>query len=435
MGALVFLVACSGGQAKTSARASQSLERAHARHRGPVGWTRVGVPEEAIITGGPWTLEQGAAGAGRPSAGYCVDGVRQSNPSSERMQPYYFPFVMRRGSQLLGYFDWRPKDDNEAIVAASSDDGGRSWVFEQQALEMTAACPKSDADQLGSDDGLGHPYVLSVGGVTRLYTLDRSADHVDSAGLVVHALAGGGPLDGAPSALDVPQRTSGLIDPDGIIDVVPGVAPTTVLYLQKQLGGDVALAPGQRCPGAKANHDVATPRLAQTEDGVSFTDLGPVSGLNDAGDVSATGTRYIGPRGAIVALEGGRFGLFFSGGSCIDADSDAFHYLGYAESSDLSSWTVSNGMTNPIASISATTVDGVTIPLTPAVAGPTQGWFAGRVYGPTAVRSGPRTLTLLFAGYHTAKPKDAFGDYRTIGRLVLRASHGLEAADLDGDGD
>jgi hypothetical protein len=29
-------------------------------------------------------------------------------------------------------------------------------------------------------------------------------------------------------------------------------------------------------------------------------------------------------------LTSGRFGLLFSGGGCIDGDSDAFHHIGYA---------------------------------------------------------------------------------------------------------
>jgi hypothetical protein len=33
------------------------------------------------------------------------------------------------------------------------------------------------------------------------------------------------------------------------------------------------------------------------------------------------------------------------------ADSDAFHYVGYAESTDLIHWTVINGLSNPIGSV------------------------------------------------------------------------------------
>ena len=48
--------------------------------------------------------------------------------------------------------------------------------------------------------------------------------------------------------------------------------------------------------------------------------------------------------------------LLFSGGNCIDGDSDAFHFIGYAESSDLLNWTVINGIDHPIASVFAVTI-------------------------------------------------------------------------------
>ncbi len=65
--------------------------------------------------------------------------------------------------------------------------------------------------------------------------------------------------------------------------------------------------------------------------------------------IECTGTRWLATAGTILRLQGGRFGLLFSGGSCIDGDSDAFQYIGYAESSDLMNWRVINGINNPIA--------------------------------------------------------------------------------------
>src|SRR4029077_8655022 len=122
--------------------------------------------------------------------------------------------------------------------------------------------------------------------------------------------------------LDVPIRTTGLLNPDGIIDVVPGSVPLTVMYLQKQLAADTSFPVAQQCPDAKANHDITTARLATTLNGINFTDLGPVNGLNDSTEVAPTGTRYVGPRGTILKLSGDRYGFLFSGGSCIDNDSD-----------------------------------------------------------------------------------------------------------------
>src|SRR5262249_13653227 len=147
--------------------------------------------------------------------------------------------------------------------------------------------------------------------------------------------------------------------PDGILGVVPGSSPVTFLYVQKQKGADntgaTALQANQLCgdqpyllPGQtkakKANHDIVTIRIATTTDGVNFTDMGPVSGLNDPTTTSYLGTRWVAPSGTILKLDNGHYGLFFSGGNCADADSDSFHYIGYAESTDLKSWTIINGI-------------------------------------------------------------------------------------------
>jgi len=98
-----------------------------------------------------------------------------------------------------------------------------------------------------------------------------------------------------------------------------------------------------------------------------------------------------------LKLGGGKYGLLFSGGGCIDGDSDAFRYIGYAESSDPLSWNVVNGLENPLLIASPYTINvdqngapvasggtPVSVPSTPAVAGVTSGFFAGRVYAPSA---------------------------------------------------
>jgi hypothetical protein len=95
---------------------------------------------------------------------------------------------------------------------------------------------------------------------------------------------------------------------------------------------------------------------------------------------------------ALLAACGGgsRWGLYFSGGNCLDGDSDAFHYIGYAESNDLKTWTVYNDINSPIASINAITTTNqggskatVTVPANAPII-PTQTWFAQRLYAPTA---------------------------------------------------
>ena len=413
-------------------------------------WKAESIPAQSQITGGPWTLEQTGSSNAAPSAGYCVGGVPQLNPGTERMAPYYFPFVTGSGSKLHGIFDYRPRTSNEAVVAASSKDGGLTWQFEQEVLELNkGVCPASDLVDIGNDAGLGHGYVLKVQGQAFLYNLDRSVGNVDVAGLVVHQLTpqAGAPLSPAPANLDVPQRTVGLLNPDGIIAEAPGVFPKTILYLQKQVNGDrtgtTALPVAQQCgtpvifKEPAASHDIVTPRLATTEDGVNFTDLGPVNGLNDSTAVGPTDIRYVGPRGTLLRLEGGKWGLIFSGGNCLDGDSDAFHFLGYAESRDLKSWTVIYGIQNPIASIAPLTVvfngSSVTVPATKPVVGNTLGWFEGRVYSPSFTLSGEHSGFLNFAGYHTPRPNDDRSDYRNIGNVRLHTSREVIAVSGDED--
>jgi hypothetical protein len=245
----------------------------------------------------------------------------------------------------------------------------------------------------------------------------------------------------SPIATVTPTRTTGLLNPDGILAVVPGTYPVKVLYVQKQIEGDYGFPVAQQCANPPvvapfypysltANHDVSTVRLATTSNGVNFTDLGPVNGLNDSTTVSYTGIRYVSPNGGLVALPNGKWGLFFGAGNCIDADSDSFHAIAYAESSDLVNWTVYNGINNPIASRpTATFTDQatgnmLTIPAVAPVVGPTQAWFAGRVYAPNAiVKADGSGVSLVFDGYDQGyaakgKAKD-LSSYRNVGQVFL----------------
>ena len=459
---------------------------------GAVKWMRNGAPSETYITGGGWTLEQSGAAVGLKSAHYCDNNGNQvGNPGTERMQPYYFPFITGRGMHLQGYFDWRPKDIDEAVAAASSDDAGLTWTFQQKVLELRTTCPNQvqkdpDGDKdngpdpnnsdNGDDDGQGHQFVITIGDHTYLYTLDRAVGHIDSDDLYIHELSPqpGLPLNGAPTMNDGPTdettsqpentfHTMGLMNPDGILGVVPGKSPLTIIYEQKILNGDnsgtTALPAEQQCNtgwanyyatnpfGTAVNDDITYLRLAQTTDGIHFTDLGPLQGLNDITTVSATGTRWLATAGTILKLGGGRYGLLFSGGGCIDGDSDAFHYIGYAESTDLIHWQVINGINNPVVStmpftmtvdsngLPATTGTTITVPATPSIAGNTMGWFAGRVYAPSGTLFDRQDVTVIFAGYHTPKPKNGLGDYRTIGRLSLHSSQPIRAIGGNSEGD
>jgi len=448
---------------------------------GPVVWTSNGAPTTTTITGGPWTLEQSGAANGLKSAGYCNgNGGENVNPGTERMEPYYFPVVSGQGNHLQGYFDWRPKDTDEGVVAASSDDAGLTWNFQQKVLELRTDCPTNflkdadgDKDQdpnnadnsdTTGDDGQGHQFVISIGGHTYLYTLVRAAGHIDVDDLSIHEVSpdAGLPLNGAPALDDAstdvmnlpepPLHTHGLLNPDGILGVVPGSSPLEIIYEQKILNADktppTALPALAQCNtfwanyyvnnpfGTAVNDDITYLRLASTTDGINFTDLGALQGLNDPSTVSLTGTRWLATAGTILELPGHRFGLLFSGGGCVDGDSDAFHYIGYAESSDLIHWAVINGINNPIISTFPVTLNvnaqgvpangpgtgPVTIPRNTPVAGNTLGFFAGRVYAPSGASFDEHDITVIFAGYHTQKPKNGLGDYRTIGRISLHSS-------------
>jgi len=94
-----------------------------------VQWTAANSPIQTTLAGGPWTLSQGLPFTG--PVGYCSNGVPIVNPPTTvtTFQPFYFPFIIGRGLNLQGYFDYRPRNINEAVVAANSTDGGLTWHF------------------------------------------------------------------------------------------------------------------------------------------------------------------------------------------------------------------------------------------------------------------------------------------------------------------
>jgi len=89
-------------------------------------------------------------------------------------------------------------------------------------------------------------------------------------------------------------------------------------------------------------HDPFVTRLhlADTSDGVVFTNDHVVSGVTDSR------TTFVGPRGTIVKYADNRYGSSLCRSGWRDAD--AFHYIGYAESADLSHWSVVHGVDNPL---------------------------------------------------------------------------------------
>jgi hypothetical protein len=504
---------------------------------------------ESVINYGPWTLHESVAnfvhdasgivptasnlnpnppplylGSGTPYASYCsATGKLSKNHGFSVMQPYYFPFVRRHGDVLEGFFDYRPRNEQEAVVAAISTDEGRFWHFRGEALALNPYCPwdATDPDNLNlnvngvktaygsdpnnaADNGLGHPVVLKVKGVQRIYELNRANGHIDSDQLVVHTLTPSedSPLSKLPDfgyvsplatggypALDATATaTSGLQNPDAFMGAVTMGRKTTVVYVEKTLNGDTSFPIAQQCPKTpdfaltnlvngkprSANHDVTAVRVATTTDGINFTDVGVASGLNDPTTVALNGIRWLGS-GSILPLADGRYGMFFGGGNCLDNDSDAFHFIGYAETvnpvrqpNDLLSWNLVNKFDNPILSTDTVT-DVITDPLHPRpyplnpplvnVSGadaltpaqvapfvppmvkppfvtPTGGYnsnfFSGRVYDPQALYVDERIVTIVFAGYNTPQPSNNLGDYRTIGRFQVKFPAGyLRRADRD----
>jgi hypothetical protein len=359
----------------------------------------------------PSNLSPPYSGYGSPYAGFCSPtGTPAINHGLSVMQPYYFPFVRRVGHVLEGFFDYRPRNQQEATVAAISTDWGASWRFTGMALALNPYCPwdATDPDNqnlnvngvqtaYGSssanagDNGLGHPVVLNVSGVQRVYSLNRANGHIDSDQLVVHTLpySHTGSLSSLPEfgyvsplasggypALDAKAlSTTGLKNPDAIMGAVTNGATTTVVYVEKTLNADTNFPSAQQCPKTpgfaltnlvngkprKSNHDVTAVRVATTTDGINFTDVGAASGLNDPTTVALNGIRYLGS-GSLLRLADGRYGMFFGAGNCLDNDSDGFHFIGYAETdrpvnqpSDLLSWHVVNGLDNPILSTDTVT--------------------------------------------------------------------------------
>ena len=510
---------------------------AYAGKASPVGYVQNSL-SEAIITNGPWTLHQMAgtnpheasgivppistpyspptAAYGTPYKGYCLNGQVQSAHGTNPMQPYYFPFVRksRDGRYLEGFFDYRPRNEEEGVIAAVSSDGGKSWIFRDEALALNPYCPADLTDpdnnnvlanglitSYGSDpnnaadNGLGHPFVMTVNGNELLYQLNRANGHIDSDPLVVHqllpedihplaslpALGYVSPLHslGYPTLEASAKATVGLQNPDAIIGATRMGSVTAVVYVEKQLGGAAGtpvLTPAQTCPSTpswaltnqdtskakNANDDIITIRVATTSDGITFNDVGAATGLEDPFGVTLNAIRWLGS-GSLIRLSNGHYGMFFGAGNCLDNDSDGFHFIGYAQTvnpvkspSDLLSWNVVNGFDNPVLSTDSVTdpVTRVTYPanaplvdvtgadiLIPGQVAPwippvgfNSNFFSGRAYDPQAIVMDDSNVTVVFAGYNTPQPSSNLGDYRTIGRFQVRFPHGyLASPENEGD--
>jgi hypothetical protein len=201
---------------------------------GPLG---TDIPYTTAYAGDPGPLNGFCGTGGFGSAGPAGSPIREPSHVYEPMSPYYFPHIERQGqggngqgedgnsqgqggnsqgddgdSQgdeggLIGFFDYRPKDSDEAVVIATSNDRGRTWKFQGEALELSAGhCPYGNSDtvaQTTNDDGEGHPSDLTVGGKTYLYTVVRASGVLDTLGsqFVAHKLdPSAGPSLGLPAS-------------------------------------------------------------------------------------------------------------------------------------------------------------------------------------------------------------------------------------------
>jgi hypothetical protein len=209
----------------------------------------------------------------------------------------------------------------------------------------------------------------------------------------------------------------------------PGAA--TVPYAQL-----AAIGEGKNKPKSLYgnNEDYSVVRAAYTYDGVHFTDLGQVSGLNDPTSSSDSVLRWVGSRGTVITNPDGTYGLFLSGAYASDGDSDAFNQIFYSSSKDGKNWSAPEkliGTDYTFSALAKQASSGGALGLS--------GFYSGRVYDPTVVQNGNGTLTMLFAGYSTPKPLPVTGsvvgtdpsslytvpvaqpaEYRTILSVTLR---------------
>ncbi|MGD0683473.1 MAG: Ig-like domain repeat protein [Streptosporangiaceae bacterium] len=183
-------------------------------------------------TDGVAPYPSGTVGTPGPLAGYCGTGnqvtasggspARQPAGTTLPFAPAYFPHVIRNADgTLTGYFDYRPKDADEALVAATSTDNGQDWTYDGEALEQNPGyCPSADIN----DDGEGHANVLTIGGNTYLYTLPRAAGDMQGVGMIVHQFSPtqANPLRGLPAT----EQTG--IDPDAFVPAgTPAISVTS----------------------------------------------------------------------------------------------------------------------------------------------------------------------------------------------------------------
>jgi hypothetical protein len=183
--------------------------------------------------------------------------------------------------------------------------------------------------------GLGHPFVMTIGGVQLLYQLNQANGHIDSDQLIVHTLMPNGthplaslpdlgylspfasPMGNYPTLEASAEATVGLKNPDAILGAVPIGGKIALVYVEKQLNASTsnncmktpswALTNIDTKKARNPNTDIITIRVATTTEGINFTDVGPASGLQDPTTTAFNGIRWLGS-GSLIALSNGHCG-------------------------------------------------------------------------------------------------------------------------------
>jgi hypothetical protein len=188
----------------------------------------------------------GYVGTPGPLSGYCTSSTTNTSDLNETgtpvgqplgstlpFAPYYFPDIaFNADGTLTGYFDWRPKDADEAIVVAKSTDGGKTWTAEGEALEQNPGyCPSADTN----DDGEGHPFVADLGGGSTLYTLQRAVGDYAGTNLLLNPV---NPSASNPLANDSATASVG-VDPNTFVTASTLLSAGTGTSIPvSTLGGD-----------------------------------------------------------------------------------------------------------------------------------------------------------------------------------------------------
>jgi hypothetical protein len=425
----------------------------------------VSFPNLAVYPGAtPPPFASGFTGTPGPLPGYCSSGgpnpetgTRVPEPAGAilPMQPYYFPFVTGEGRDLTGYFDYRPKDSDEAVVAARSGDGGRTWRFAGEALELNAGiCPNGNTN----DDGQGHPFVTRVAGRSLLYTVNRPAADTLGSGLLVHRLShpnGANPLAGLPAAEPVGTGGSTTATSAVTVPAGPGGAGVTVAVASTKgfempgrlyAGGVPVICSDNSgtattftgCVAVGTSAVPVTAGTAVTADAVVPADAAVTTGLVAPDGIVGILPRFSGaPRGATVVMYTEKLLNFFTPTTTTAAASLPSATIP-VQSTTSPPGTASLALVNGSITISLGTAAGIQAV---TCTGETATSFTGCGGGTGTVASGSQVgapgaavasaATLGAIGEGSTKPKTLFGNNEDL--TVVRAAftrNGVDFTDL-----